>query len=262
MRAFSLVTAAFAVSIVFAAPAALAQGSLSKIYDLCPDLTGTEIKERFAILVSENHKFSNDPDLNKQAEDTAYHLCAYGYDSAEADLGAEQQPETIQAAVGHPQRGPQFSGPEFERNMPRFSHNAPPPRRHMQRPPPRFAPVHPGARPHGLPPHHALPPLGLQRIPPPSARYGHRPAPPMRAMAAARGYQEHHVHAERHRSAKPHALPVMKSIKGPPYCLAVRDGAEAYEERYPMPRGYAPGACTIGKVPGEPCPGWVCSRGG
>lgn len=113
-------------------------------------------------------------------------------------------------------------------------------------PPPSATTFPPPPRPRMMPPHVVIP-----RLPPPPPMYSRRPPP--RAVVVGGGYQEQ-MYQDR-----PRALPLTKSARGEQFCLAERD-PEAFAAKYPMPRGYARGACTIGPVPNMPCPGWVCQR--
>ncbi len=246
---FALTAAALAALTIASAPAA-AQGNPAAIQKLCPDLSYTQVVQGLTEMAEGGYTFSTDPDENKKAEQTAYDLCGAGYnaDTAEAD----DQPETIPAAVGPPQRGPQFSGRDYERNMPVFRHNGPPPRRYGQgrMPPPWYLNKRPPMPPHAR---RAYPGYGhavRRPVAPPPYGYGpRRAAPPAMAMVGA-GRRGGGYGMEQ--SAGP--LPFVTSERGEPYCPS----SEVLMSR--LPPGYPPGACYVSPVPGKPCPGIKCDR--
>ncbi len=239
MRVLTLVTAALAALVIASVTPAAAQGSFNKIRDLCPDLSSTQIKGAIPGLVDQ-YEFSNDQD--EAAMQAASLLCSYAGDIPTQQEADVREASMVQQAVVAPP--PHFNGPKphfngpvphFNGPNPTFSHNGMPPR--------RFAPPRLKVRPGYHPPPRLLPP-------PPGGHAHGRPLPRAAVVAGAGSY------GHQYREEAPRALRITKSIKGPPYCLAVRDGAEAYEAKYPRPHAN----CEIAEVPGAPCPGWACRR--
>lgn len=202
------------------ASAPAAAQGVDSIAKLCPDMTFREVSQKMGEILPKYEWSKNPVEAEQQIADQ---LCPSSEHAAQEqdDQDMVKEANVVQQAVLPP----------------------PPPQHRRLPPPPRRA----------MPPHRMMPPqVHIPRLPPPPPGYGQRrPAPPRQAMASARGV----YHVERHRSMKPRALPLTSSVRGEGYCLADRD-PDRFAMKYPAPHQ----SCQIGPVPGQPCPGWVCTR--